>query len=241
MIHACAVMAVRTVLLAMLAPAVAWGSDVLSLEVPGHAPAYYVPPVTTRKIKPIVLWVHGRGGHPESDCRKWSQVTRPYGWLLCPSGPEDRGDGARGWNNSWPQSKTTIDAAVAALRKEHGRSIRTHGHILIGFSEGAYVAMNVGVREPGTFNRWLILAANDVYWGGEGVTEYRKAQGRLRKVYLLTGEQDGVVDNTRKVFDIMEHHRTQVRLWTPPDIGHEVPAERMKEFYTKPLRWLTGS
>jgi dipeptidyl aminopeptidase/acylaminoacyl peptidase len=59
-------------------------------------------------------------------------------------------------------------------------------------------------------------------------------------VYLLTGEKDGVVDNTRKVFDAMDAEKVNVRLWTPDDIGHEVPGDRMRMFYRKPVRWLFG-
>ncbi|HEU4405102.1 MAG TPA: alpha/beta hydrolase-fold protein [Polyangiaceae bacterium] len=209
------------------------------LEVPGQAPAYFYPPKTRKAHQPVVVWLHGRSGNPEADCRKWARVARDHGWLLCPSGPEPRG-GGRGWNNSWPSAKRTVDASLAALRAKFGRRVRERGHTLIGFSEGALAAMNIGVREPEVFNRWLILAANDTYWGLAGVAELKKAQPKLRRVYLLTGEKDGVVNNTRRVYDELEKANVRVRIWTPEDIGHEVPADRMRTFYRKPLRWLVA-
>lgn len=225
----------------MVAKEVISGTEPNVLMVPHQAPAYFYPPASRKGRKPVIVWVHGRGGDPAADCRKWSHVTRDHGWLLCPSGPEDRGGSARGWNNNWTQAKSTVDAALHALKGKQGSHIQSKGHVLIGFSEGALVAMNMGVRDPDTFNRWLILAANDVYWGASGVEELKKAKPKLRKVYLLTGRKDEVVDSTKRVYETIEKSKVKVRLGTPDEIGHEVPADRMKALYSRPLRWLTAS
>lgn len=233
-------------LLLWQAPAQAKGSkngvDVAPgvLEVPGEAPAYYVPPRTKGGKKPVVVWLHGRGANPESDCRKWAKVATEMGWLLCPSGPENRGGGGRGWHNSWPSAKRAVDAAVAAFHERFGGRIQKKDHILIGFSEGALAAMNIGVREPELFSRWLIIAASDIYWGGDGLNELKKNKKKIRRVYLLTGEKDMVVANTRRVYEHVEREAVPVRIWTPEDIGHEVPPDRMRTFYRKPLLWLLG-
>ena len=210
------------------------------LAVPGQAPSYYIPPRAKGGKKPVLVWLHGRSGNPESDCRKWARVTEEIGWLLCPSGPENRGGGGRGWNNSWPGAKDAVDAAVGAFHEKFGAKIQKKDHILIGFSEGALAAMNIGVREPERFSRWLILAANDVYWGVAGQEELKKNRKRLKRVYLLTGEKDMVVENTRRVHVHLLREQVKVRIWTPEDIGHEVPPDRMRTFYRKPLRWLLG-
>jgi predicted esterase len=211
------------------------------LEVPHEAPGYFYPPKGKGKKKPVIVWLHGRGANPESDCRKWSKVVTEIGWLLCPSGPENRGGGGRGWNNSWPSAKRAVDNTMAAFHARFGKLVRTKGHILIGFSEGALAAMNIGVREPEMFNRWLIIAANDNYWGMDGLNELKKNKKKLKRIYLLTGEKDGVVENTRRVHASIEREGVPVRIWTPEDIGHEVPADRMRTFYRKPLRWLAAA
>lgn len=210
------------------------------LAVPRQAPSYYIPPRSKGGKKPVLVWLHGRSGNPESDCRKWARVTEEIGWLLCPSGPENRGGGGRGWNNSWPGAKDAVDAAVEAFHEKFGAKIQRKDHILIGFSEGALAAMNIGVREPERFSRWLILAANDVYWGVAGQEELKKNRKKLKRVYLLTGEKDMVVDSTRRVHEHLLREQVKVRIWTPEDIGHEVPPDRMRTFYRKPLRWLLG-
>src|SRR5262245_38517561 len=210
------------------------------LELSGMAPAFYYTPLAGRGLKPILMYLHGRGGNPEADCTKWGQVAREFGWIVCPSGPEDRGGGARGWSNNWMAAKNVVDAAVAALREKYGRRVQLRGNTLIGFSEGAFIAMNVGVREPEVFNRWLILAANDSYWGGEGQEELEKRYARIKRVYLLTGEQDEVVDSTRRVFDLLDQAGVHVILKTPEDLAHEIPEDRMRRLYRRPLRWLNS-
>src|SRR6478672_6768306 len=64
------------------------------LELPGMAPAFYYTPTAGRGLKPILLYLHGRGGNPETDCAKWGQVAREFGWIVCPSGPKNRKNGA---------------------------------------------------------------------------------------------------------------------------------------------------
>jgi predicted esterase len=210
------------------------------LDLPGAAPAYFFAPLDGHGLRPVLLFLHGRGGNPERDCAKWGRVAREFGWIVCPSGPEDRGGGARGWANNWMASKSIVDKAMSALRDKFGRRVQLRGNTLIGFSEGAYVAMNVGVREPEVFNRWLILAANDGYWGGEGQDELEKRYAHIKRVYLLTGEHDEVVGSTRRVFQLLDDAGVHVMMRIPEDLAHEIPEDRMRTLYRRPLRWLNG-
>src|SRR5205085_4982112 len=88
------------------------------------------------------------------------------GWLLCPSGPVP-GDRGHSWGK-FDDAKKTIDAAVEALRAKVGVRVKSTGNVLIGFSEGAFIAQLVGIREPERWNRWMIVAGSDKYWGDRG-------------------------------------------------------------------------
>lgn len=189
-------------------------------------------------LRPVIVYLHGRGGHPAADCRRWATLARNLGWVLCPSGQEDRGEGARGWNNDWPSAQRVVLAALAALREKHGRRVQLRGNTLVGFSEGAYVAMNVGVRNPRTFNRWLILAADSKYWGGPGVEALGEARGAVKRVYLITGAEDGVYEGTLQVRRWLQQAKIPTRASLPEDMGHEVPLERRAAMYRAALWWL---
>ena len=212
------------------------------LSLPGsHAPAYFFEPTGPGRagMRPVIVYLHGRGAEPKHYCKRWARVARNLGWLICPSGPEDRGDGKRGWNNNWYSGRGLVMNAIEALRKKYGRRVQLRGNVLVGFSEGAFVAMNVGLREPRTFNRWLILGADTDYWGAVGGNTLPEASGRVKKVYLITGRRDDVVGDADKVKKWLTSAGVPVRVSTPSDMGHEVALESKPAMYQSALRWLS--
>lgn len=212
------------------------------LSLPGNQRAFYFEPTGAGRLamRPMLVYLHGRGGHPEEDCKRWAPVARRLGWLVCPSGPVAYGNG-RAWDNNWPVANQITMAAVQALRSRYGRRVQLYGNTLVGFSEGAYAAMNVGVREPHTFNRWLILAASTHYWGGAGLDALESARDRVRRVYLITGEHDEVADATRAVEAWLRKARVTTRVSFPKDMGHELALDRKPFLYAQALRWLNGA
>jgi predicted esterase len=214
------------------------GAQVFTL--PGYPhPAYFYEPVGAGRLsmKPVIVYLHGRGGNPQEECRRWSRIARRYGWLICPSGQSVHGAG-RAWDNNWLSAHTATMAAITALRARYGRRVQLYGNTLVGFSEGAYAAMNVGVREPRTFNRWLILAANTTYWGGPGLDALSTARERVRRVYLITGERDGVADGSREVDAWLRRAGVDTKLSIPADLAHELALERKPFLYEQALKWL---
>ncbi len=96
----------------------------LRLEVGDQPEAYYYKP-RVRGLRPVLMYLHGRGGNPAEDCRKWAKVGTQFGWVVCPQGPEDRGDGTRAWNNSVPAGKAIMRRGpplLAARQIQSGRS-----------------------------------------------------------------------------------------------------------------------
>jgi predicted esterase len=175
------------------------------------------------------------------DCRKWARVARQFGWVVCPQGPSGTDSGGRTWNNDADSAKRIIDATVAALKQQYKGRVRTHGDILIGFSEGAYIAQQVGLRDPSHWNRWLILAANDKYWWGDAPQLLDQNRSKIRRVYLFTGENDQVAENTKRAGEMLKDAHIRVKVKIVPGLGHEVPADRMITNYRRPLRWLAAA
>jgi predicted esterase len=214
--------------------------DPMTLEVPGFSDAYFYKP-RSKSMRPILMYLHGRGGNAMEDCRKWARVARQFGWVVCPQGAGQTDSGGRTWGNDADTAKRTIDATVAALKERfHGR-VRTHGDILIGFSEGAYIAQQVGLRDPSHWNKWLILAANDQYWWGDAPQLLEQNRAKIRRVYLFTGENDQVAENTKRAGEMLKDAHIRVRVKIVPGLGHEVPADRMITNYRRPLRWLAAA
>lgn len=212
----------------------------LRLEVPGAPDAYYFKP-RAKGTKPILMYLHGRGGNPAEDCRKWARVASQFGWVVCPSAAGDAGNGGRTWSNGAGDAQRIIDATVGALRAKYKGRVQRRNNILIGFSEGAFVAMQVGLKDQSTWSRWLILAASDQYWGGAETEALEKGKRKVRRVYLLTGENDGVAQNTVRVGETLKKKNVPVMVKIVPGMGHEVPSDRMVSTYRRPLAWLANA
>ena len=210
------------------------------LEVEGQADAFYYRP-RGGGARPVIMYLHGRGGNAAEDCRKWAKVATEFGWVVCPQGPEDRGAGARGGANGAPQGQIVVDAVLSALHAKYKSRVRMRNNILMGFSEGAFIAQQVGLMDPKTWGRWLILAASDQYWMGDTAATLKASHGKLHRVFLLTGENDGVLENTIRVGDTLKDNKIPVKVKIVPGMGHEVPADRMVSLYRRPLAWLAAA
>lgn len=211
----------------------------MRLEVPGSPAAFYYKP-RAKGPKPILMYLHGRGANPAEDCRKWAKVGSQFGWVVCPAGPGDNGNGGRTWSDPGSAQKV-IDGTVEALRAKYKGRVTRRGNVLIGFSEGAFVAMQIGLKDQTTWTKWLILGASEQYWGGDVSEALDTEKRKVRRVYLLTGENDGVAQNTVKVGDTLKKNKVPVKVRLVPGMGHEVPGDRMVSTYRRPLAWLVAA
>jgi predicted esterase len=214
--------------------------DPMVLEVPGFPDAYYVKP-RSKSRRPVILYLHGRGGNAFEDCRKWARVARIFGWVVCPQGPTATDTGGRTWNNDAETAKRIVDATLAALSDKYKGRLKAHGDVLIGFSEGAFIAQQIGMRDPSHFSKWLILAANDRYWFGDAPQLLEQNHAKIRRVFLYTGENDQVAENTKRAGEMLKTAHIKVRVKIAPGLGHEVPADAMITNYRRPLRWLVAA
>ena len=212
----------------------------LRLEMEGASDAFYFKP-RAKGPRPILMYLHGRGGNPAEDCRKWAKVGTQFGWVVCPSGPGSSETGGRSWSNGAGEAQKTIDGTIQALRTKYKGRVQRRGNVLIGFSEGAFVAMQVGLKDQTTWTKWLILGASDQYWGGDVTEALDEQKRKVRRVYLLTGENDGVAQNTVRVGDTLKKNKVPVKVRLVPGMGHEVPSDRMVSTYRRPLAWLVAA
>ncbi len=208
---------------------------------PGFPPAYFYAPRGSKKaMKPVIVYLHGRGGNPQEDCRAWAKVATEFGWLLCPAGQQPRGGGEYAWNNDYVNASKDVMGALSELRKKFGRRVQLRGNVLVGFSEGAYVAQNLGPRNVETFNRWMIIAACDRYWASAQQLLHDEKK-KIKRVFLWTGELDGAAPETEAAFKHLTAEGIRVKMAIPKGFWHAIPVETMSQNYRKVLRWLVAA
>ena len=198
------------------------------LELAGMPDAWFYRP-RGGGMRRVFVYLHPRGADPKEACQRFSAVVPQYGWLVCPVGPGHRGNGRYVWNNNALLARRYAVASVAALRARFPRRVRATDNVVMGFSEGAFVAMQTGLMEPTIFPRWVIFSAHDGYIGMN--TElYPAARQALRRIYLITGAHDEIVEHSRRAEALMRRQRLgTVQLRILPRANHELPPEFVPE------------
>jgi len=64
------------------------------------------------------------------------------------------------------------------------------------------------------------------------------AKDRVRRVFLITGEHDGVIEGTHQVESWLQKAGVPTKVVTPSNMGHETPLEKKTEMYRGALSWL---
>ncbi|MFO0601634.1 MAG: hypothetical protein U0324_00600 [Polyangiales bacterium] len=207
------------------------------LELPGMPDAYFYRAAQGGRRR-VFVYMHARNADPAESCRQFSAVVPRFGWLLCPVGPGMGRDGQRQWNNNPILARQYATTAVRALFQRFPRRTRVTDNVLMGFSEGAFVAIQTGLNEPVMFPRWVIFAAHDRYLATEG-DALAGARRSLRKLYLITGRNDEIVAHSRRAAEQLRRDRLgRVELRVLDGVGHQLPPAFVPTVRTA-LQWVT--
>lgn len=213
--------------------------DPEQLELAGMPDAWFYRPRVGGRRR-IFVYLHSRGADPKEACRHFAEVIPQYGWLVCPVGPGSRNATRRVWNNNATVARRYSVAALDALNRQFPRRTFRNDNVIMGFSEGAFVAMQTGLAEPQRFPRWIIFAAHDGYVGMN--TElYPVARRALRREYLITGTGDEIVARTRRAAELMRReHLGAVEMRIIPGMVHELPPD-FAPTVRRAVTWVTSN
>lgn len=149
----------------------------------GDAPGVLVfPPADRTAARPITVMLHGMCDIPENECPYFARVAAKDSWLICPRGTLTCASAGATW--AYSRRAETIDAAIRRVEAEHEGLVDAHTNsTLIGFSLGAFVAMDLANREP---TRW----AQVVLIGGKVVPDMRHLARGTTHFVFGAGELD---------------------------------------------------
>ena len=176
-------------------------------------------PRDTSSPRPVIVYLHGMWASPEDSCPTFESAATPFGFLVCPRGNAPL-DGGRMWSGTYatvaPQVRAALDAAGQLAP---GRLNRSSNGTLMGYSNGAYFAVEVAYAEPGRWSGLVLLSMKlDL-----DVARLRTAG--IRRVVLAAGERDGSYYSMKALAERTASSGLETRFTSLGCGGHAFPAD----------------
>lgn len=176
------------------------------------------PPRDDSAPRPALVFLHGMNGwSPESSCGYFERAATPFGFLVCPRGNAALDDGPM-WSGNYATVAPRVHAALdAAAAMGPGKLDRSGGGTMMGFSNGAYFAVEVAASEPG---RWtgLVLISMRLELDAPRL----RAAG-VRRIVLAAGEHDGSYASMKALAERTDAAGLPTRFIGLGPVGHQFP------------------
>jgi predicted esterase len=182
--------------------------------------------------RPLIVVLHGFGGTPDDFPMIWGPAAeRLDAILVVPHGPRRIGIG-HGWvdlDEADAVVEATLDYAMESFEVDRDRVVLT------GFSEGAYMAMALGIRHPDLFAGVIPVAGGYI----PEIDAPPKAGAGSPRFYFMVGSLDRVAKQARLAASDFEAAGYEVDFRMFPDTGHEFPRRTTQEL-GRALRFVLG-
>ena len=164
-------------------------------------------------VAPLLLVLHGATGNASIELERWHPATN-LGWIVA-AGQSSQPATNEGFCWDPPRERVAQDLrAIAAQLPPHGRVV------VAGFSQGAWIALNVGLQAD------IVVAGSVVMIAPfAGPDANLPAGWRRLRVSILIGENDlyrPPVELLARQLSQLEHH---IALEVIPDLGHAYPVD----------------
>ncbi len=195
---------------------------------------------------PMLVYLHGRGGRPFVPDQSIWGIQTPVR-LIVPRGPEVFGEGFAWMPVSAHQGES--EALVSALDErtrmlseamiEWRRRHPTRGQpILVGFSQGGILAMNLALTQPGSIARSIAMAA---WLPPSRVPSTVDPYAMHTPIVALHGSDDSVLsaERTRRLIEDLSQHGYPASYEEFPGVGHQpspLLSDRLRELLEQALR-----
>jgi pimeloyl-ACP methyl ester carboxylesterase len=195
--------------------------------------AFAYAPRDASEPRPAVVYLHGRCGVTTNGCPYFRAGAQPFGWLVCPQANAKCPGAGASWGGSIDERRAIVDGAIAGVDEAFpGKLDTSTPGVLVGFSQGAWLAIDLARKEPGRWSGLLLIGAD---------VDPRPADLRaagVRRVVLAAGRYDGaygaMVEETKRLIAA----GIDARFVGLGLVGHTYAAED-PDAMTSSLAWLT--
>jgi predicted esterase len=206
-----------------------------AFEVPESAgePGVVVYPAADPGPHRITVVLHGMCGHAENICRVFASQATAGAHLICPRATS-RCDGG---GASWPQTgfAASIERAVERAKAQLGERVdESQGRTLIGYSLGAFRALELAQHAAGKYPRVMLL-------GARINPSYRLLRDNgVERLLLSAGAADMTFDHMRRESARLSRAGMTSRFLGLGSAGHAFRPEFAEQYLPEAWRWLSA-
>jgi dienelactone hydrolase len=204
------------------------GTKVVELDA-AEPPIFGAPPASSDAARATFVYLHGVCGLTTNGCGHFAAAP---GWLVCPQANATCANGGSSWGGSVEDKIASVDRALDAAHVRWPESARAPV-VLVGFSQGAYVAMDIARAQPGRYAGLLLLGADT---GGGALSRLRAAG--VPRVALVCGAYDMMFPKMRDTPRALAPFGVSARFASLGRVGHTYVGEESDEVLTSMLAWL---
>jgi predicted esterase len=191
-------------------------------------------PADASAPRPAIVYLHGMWASPEDSCGYFERASTPFGFLVCPRGNAPLGEG-RMWAGTYASVAPSVHAALhAADALAPGKLDRSKDGTLVGYSNGAYFAVEVAAFEPG---RWTGLVLVDMRLDLDAA---RLRAAGIRRVVLAAGDRDDARASMKALAESTDAAGVPTRFMGLGPVGHQFPSD-MEAHMCAAIAWVRGA
>ncbi len=195
-------------------------------------PILVYPPRSTSNAAPPLVLLHGMCGRPENECPWFAGSATDGRWVACPRADLSCNGGGSIWSGATRARADLVGSTEARLERAFdGAAGWTRGGILVGFSLGAFVALDVAEASHGEWKRLMLIGAFV-----KPSAKKLEAAG-VESVLFASGDWDMSHDEMRRQARALERQGVRARYMSMGPVGHEF-AKDMDTWLKEAIGWL---
>lgn len=186
-----------------------------------------------KKKLPLLVVLHGETENASSLFQLWSSIAQKNQVvLIAPQALYTIGDGHYQWGTI-AEGREIVTKAIAEAEKKY--SIDTNKIYVMGFSQGATLALNMALSTPERFAGVIAVAPRYLH----KLVALEKLKKHLPAVYLANGENEDphILANNQLAKNLLTDAGLKVELKLFRNTGHAFPANPILEL-EKAFAWI---
>lgn len=177
------------------------------------------PPHSADKPARITVMLHGMCDTPQNECPHFASSVTANQWLICPRADVECGNGGSMWG--WRTRQRAVESGIERIRQMFpGALDDARGRTLVGFSLGAFAAVDIAHKGEGKWQYVVLLGAkiepNARLMAQAGVERVLLGSGDFDMMKWHMVEQSRRLDRTGMPATYMSMGR--VGHWFSPDM-----------------------